>query len=56
MKYITEAAVAGRRALIRVDFNAPLNDQFEVTDDRRIRESVPTIQHILSNGGSCVLM
>ncbi|MEL6696249.1 MAG: phosphoglycerate kinase [Bacteroidota bacterium] len=56
MKYITEAAVADRRALIRVDFNAPLNDQFEVTDDRRIRESVPTIQHILSNGGSCVLM
>jgi len=56
MNYIEEAQVKDRRALIRVDFNVPLNDKFEVTDDRRIREAVPTIQHILDQGGSCVLM
>ena len=56
MKYLDEATVTNRRALIRVDFNVPLNSEFEVTDDRRIREAIPSIQHILSNGGSCVLM
>lgn len=56
MQYIDQASLAGRRALIRVDFNVPLNGEFEVTDDRRIREAIPTIQHILSTGGSCVLM
>ncbi|MEO0895812.1 MAG: phosphoglycerate kinase [Bacteroidota bacterium] len=56
MKYIEQAEIANRRALIRVDFNVPLNDKQEVTDDRRIREAVPTILHILQNGGSCVLM
>lgn len=48
---------AGKRALIRVDFNVPLNKEtFEVTDDTRIRAAAPTIQHILKNGGSVVLM
>ncbi|MEM7372202.1 MAG: phosphoglycerate kinase [Bacteroidota bacterium] len=56
MKYLDEAQVANRRALIRVDFNVPLNADFEVTDDRRIREAIPSIQHILNQGGSCVLM
>ncbi|WNJ16428.1 phosphoglycerate kinase [Pontibacter sp. G13] len=56
MKFITDAPVAGRRALIRVDFNVPLNQDLEVTDDRRVREAIPTIKHILENGGSCVLM
>ncbi len=56
MHYITEANLTDRRALIRVDFNVPLNSEFEVTDDRRIREAIPTIRHILGSGGSCVLM
>ncbi|MEM6346067.1 MAG: phosphoglycerate kinase [Bacteroidota bacterium] len=56
MQYINEAAIAGKRVLVRVDFNVPLNADFEVTDDRRIREAIPTIQHILDNGGSAVLM
>ncbi len=46
-----------KRALIRVDFNVPLNKEtLEVTDDTRIRAAVPTIKHILDNGGSVVLM
>jgi phosphoglycerate kinase len=46
-----------KRALIRVDFNVPLNKEtFEVTDDTRIRAAMPTIKHVLENGGSVVLM
>jgi len=48
---------SGKRALIRVDFNVPLDKStFEVTDDTRIRAAAPTILHILKNGGSVVLM
>jgi phosphoglycerate kinase len=46
----------GKRALIRVDFNVPLNDQFEVTDATRITAAIPTIKAILKDGGSVVLM
>jgi phosphoglycerate kinase len=46
----------GQKALIRVDFNVPLNDKFEITDDTRIRAAVPTIKKILSDGGSVILM
>ncbi|MEY2799571.1 MAG: hypothetical protein RI934_559 [Bacteroidota bacterium] len=45
-----------KRALIRVDFNVPLNDNFEITDDTRTRAAIPTIQKILKDGGSVVLM
>lgn len=44
------------RALIRVDFNVPLDKQFNITDDTRIRAAIPTIQKILNDGGSVVLM
>ncbi|MDX2246232.1 MAG: phosphoglycerate kinase [Bacteroidia bacterium] len=56
MKFIDQANIKGRRALIRVDFNVPLDKSFEVTDDRRISQSIPTIQYILDQGGSAVLM
>jgi phosphoglycerate kinase len=46
----------GKRALIRVDFNVPLNDRFEVSDDNRIRASLPTAKKILAAGGSVVFM
>jgi phosphoglycerate kinase len=46
----------GKRALVRVDFNVPLDKQFNVTDDSRISAAIPTIKKILSDGGSVVLM
>lgn len=46
----------GKRALIRVDFNVPLNSNFEITDDTRIRAATPTVKKILADGGSAILM
>lgn len=45
-----------KKALIRVDFNVPLNDQFQITDDTRMTATLPTIQKILTEGGSVILM
>jgi phosphoglycerate kinase len=56
MKTVNDINFAGKRALIRVDFNVPLDKSFNVTDDNRIRATVPTIQKILKDGGSCILM
>lgn len=56
MKTIDDVSFSGKRALIRVDFNVPLDKSFNVTDDNRIRATVPTINKILSDGGSCILM
>ncbi len=56
MKTINEINFKGKRALIRVDFNVPLDKSFIVTDDNRIRATIPTIKKILSDGGSCILM
>lgn len=46
----------GKRAIIRVDFNVPLNEQGEVTDDTRIRAAMPTVKRVLEGGGSVILM
>jgi len=46
----------GKRAIIRVDFNVPMNENFEVTDDTRIRAAIPTIKKVLEKGGSVILM
>ena len=46
----------GKRALIRVDFNVPLNDEFTITDTTRIDAALPTIRKILAGGGSAIVM
>ncbi len=56
MKTVDSYNFAGKRALIRVDFNVPLNDKFEITDDNRLKAALPTIKKILGDGGSVVLM
>jgi phosphoglycerate kinase len=57
MQTIDKYNFNGKRAIVRVDFNVPLNKQtFEVTDDTRIRGALPTIRKILADGGSAILM
>jgi len=56
MSQFSQHSFANEKALIRVDFNVPLNDKFEITDDTRMRAAVPTIQKILKDGGSVILM
>ena len=56
MKTIKDINFKGKRAIIRVDFNVPLDKAFKVTDDNRIRSTIPTLKKILGDGGSCVLM
>ncbi len=47
---------SGKKAIIRVDFNVPLNSKFEITDDTRIQAAVPTIKKVLNDGGAVILM
>ncbi|MDV3307761.1 MAG: phosphoglycerate kinase [Cyclobacteriaceae bacterium] len=56
MKTVDDITFKGKRALIRVDFNVPLDKEYNVTDDNRIRATIPTLKKILKDGGSCVLM
>jgi phosphoglycerate kinase len=45
-----------KKALVRVDFNVPLDKEFNITDDTRMREAAPTLRHILAQGGSVIIM
>ncbi len=56
IKTVEDFNFKGKRALIRVDFNVPLDKQYNITDDSRIKGAVPTIKKILKDGGSAVLM
>ena len=56
MNTIDNFNFSGKKVLIRVDFNVPLNDKFEVTDDTRISASIPSIKKILNDGGAVILM
>lgn len=55
-KSIADVNVTGKSVLMRVDFNVPLDDQLQITDDRRIREALPSIKSVLDRGGRVVLM
>ena len=55
-KTIKDIDLKGKRVLIRVDFNVPLDDKLNITDDTRIRASLPTIKYALDNGAKIILM
>ena len=56
MKQIDSYDFTGKKAIVRVDFNVPLNDKFEITDDTRIRAAIPTLKKVLAGGGSLIIM
>lgn len=56
MKTIDNLDFSGKKALIRVDFNVPLDDNYKITDDNRIQGATPTIKKILKDGGAVILM
>ncbi|MBR1804406.1 MAG: phosphoglycerate kinase [Muribaculaceae bacterium] len=56
MTNINDFNFGGLKAIVRVDFNVPLNEKGEITDDTRIRGAVPTLKKILNDGGSLILM
>jgi phosphoglycerate kinase len=56
MQTIETYNFSGKRALVRVDFNVPLNSSFDITDDTRIRAALPTLKKVLDGGGSLIIM
>jgi phosphoglycerate kinase len=56
MKTVDSFNFSGKKALIRVDFNVPLNKSFEITDDTRLKAVLPTVSKVLKDGGSAILM
>ena len=56
MNSIQDISFEQKKVLIRVDFNVPINDKDQVTDNSRIKSSLPTIKHVLGQGGSCILV
>src|SRR5215470_20289363 len=56
MKTIDQIKFAGKKALIRVDFNVPLDENYNITDDNRMTAALPTIKKILNDGGAVILM
>ena len=56
IQYIKDYSFKNKRALIRVDFNVPLNSNFQITDDTKMKATIPTIQKVLNKGGAAILM
>lgn len=56
MKSLSGISFSGKKVLVRVDFNVPLDSSFQVTDDTRLRATIPTLKHILEAGGAVILM
>ena len=55
-QFIDSYDFTGKKAIVRVDFNVPLNENFEITDDTRIRRAMPTLKKVLAGGGSLIIM
>ena len=55
-QFIDSYDVTGKKAIVRVDFNVPLNENFEITDDTRIRRAMPTLKKVLEKGGAVIIM
>ncbi|MBR0029482.1 MAG: phosphoglycerate kinase [Bacteroidales bacterium] len=55
-QHIDSYDFTGKKAIVRVDFNVPLNENFEITDDTRIRAAMPTLKKVLAGGGSLIIM
>lgn len=53
---IKDVNVSGKKVLVRVDFNVPLDENLKITDDTRMRMAVPTLKHIIDNGGKLIIM
>ena len=53
---INEMNFAGKKAIVRVDFNVPLDENGKITDDTRIRGALPTLKKILADGGAVIIM
>jgi len=56
MKNISDIYLKGKRVLIRVDFNVPLDKHFNITDDSRIKAALPTIKKVITKGGKAIIM
>lgn len=56
MQNISTYDFTGKRAIVRVDFNVPLDAEFNITDNTRIRAAIPTLKKVLEKGGSLVIM
>ena len=56
VKSIRDIDVEGKRVLIRVDFNVPMDDDFSISDDTRIREALPTINYCIDNGAKNITL
>ena len=56
MRTLSQYNFRNKQALVRVDFNVPLDSEFRITDDTRIKAALPTIRKVISDGGSTILM